>query len=462
MSREIGVIGLGVMGANLARNLAGRGYAVAGYDRSPEAGRKLAEDHPEAGIAVAATPEAFVASLERPRRILLMVNAGPAVDAVIAQLDPLLEAGDVLVDAGNSHFTDTDRRIGAQRAWSFMGMGVSGGEEGALKGPAIMPGGDRAAFETLRPYLEAMAARSASGPCVAYCGAGSAGHFVKMVHNGIEYGDMQLIAETAFLLRRGLGLTAPGAAQVFEDWNRGELDSYLVEITARILRTPDPQSSGFLVDAILDQAGQKGTGAWTVLAAAEAGVPIPTIAAAVEARSLSSARPRRLAAAGLFPAEAAALPGISLDDLRNALYASKIASYTQGFDLLRAASASRGYGTELSEMARIWTAGCIIRARFLEDVREAFLKPPVPDLLAFAPFFAGELRRREHAWRRVVSAGVLAGLPIPGLSASLAWFDTLREGRGTASMIQAQRDFFGAHTYERFDRPGVAVHTQWT
>ncbi len=282
-----------------------------------------------------------------------------------------------------------------------------------------------------------------------------------MVHNGIEYGDMQLIAETAFLLRRGLGLSAPDAARVFEDWNRGELDSYLVEITARILRTPDPQGSGFLVDAILDQAGQKGTGAWTVLAAAEAGVPIPTIAAAVEARSLSADRPRRLTASSLFPGEAAALPGISLDDLRDALFASKIASYTQGFDLLRAASASRGYGTELSEMARIWTAGCIIRARFLEDVREAFLKLPVPDLLAFAPFFAGELRRREPAWRRVVSAAVLAGLPIPGLSASLAWFDTLREERGTASMIQAQRDFFGAHTYERFDRPGVAVHTQW-
>lgn len=410
---------------------------------------------------MAGSPEAFVASLARPRKILLMVNAGPAVDAVLAQLDPLLEAGDVLADAGNSHFTDTDRRIRAPRAWSFLGMGVSGGEEGALKGPAIMPGGDPAAFETLRPCLEAMAARSASGPCVAYCGAGSAGHFVKMVHNGIEYGDMQLIAETAFLLRRGLGLSAPDAAQVFEDWNRGELDSYLVEITARILRTPDPQSSGFLVDAILDQAGQKGTGAWTVLAAAEAGVPIPTIAAAVEARSLSADRPRRLAGAALFPTEPAALPSLPLDDLRDALYAAKIASYTQGFDLLRAASAAHGYGTELSEMARIWTAGCIIRARFLEDVRAAFLHTPAPDLLAFAPHFAEELRRREPAWRRVVSAAVSAGLPVPGLSASLSWFDTLCTARGTASLIQAQRDYFGAHTYERFDQPGQKVHTVW-
>jgi 6-phosphogluconate dehydrogenase len=460
MGNDIGVIGLGVMGANLARNLAGRGFKVAGYDRSVEAGQRLTADHPEAHVAVAEAPASFVASLARPRKILLMVNAGPAVDAVIAQLDPLLEAGDVLVDAGNSHFTDTERRIREPRSWSFLGMGVSGGEEGALKGPAIMPGGDPAAFETLRPFLEAMAARSASGPCVAYCGAGAAGHFVKMVHNGIEYGDMQLIAETAFLLRHGLGLTAPGAAGVFEDWNRGELDSYLVEITARILRTPDPQGSGFLVDAILDQAGQKGTGGWTVLAAAEAGVPIPSIAAAVEARSLSAARPRRQVAAGLFPAPAAPLT-LALDDLRDALYAAKIASYTQGFDLLRAASETHGFGTNLSEMARIWTAGCIIRARFLEDVRKAFLRVPAPDLLAFAPFFAEELRRREPAWRRVVSAAVAAGLPVPGLSASLAWFDTLRTARGSASMIQAQRDFFGAHTYERFDRPGVAVHTQW-
>jgi 6-phosphogluconate dehydrogenase len=460
---EIGVIGLGVMGANLARNLAGRGLRVAGYDRDPAPGIALGANHPEAGIRVAASLEAFVAGLTRPRRIILLVNAGPAVDAVIAQLDPLLEAGDVLADAGNSLYSDTDRRIHGPRAWSFLGMGVSGGEDGALRGPAIMPGGDPVAYEILRPCLEAIAARGPGGPCVAYCGAGSAGHFVKMVHNGIEYGDMQLIAETVLLLRRGLGLDAAAAAGVFETWNRGDLDSYLVAITARILRTADPQSADGapLVDAILDQAGQKGTGKWTVLAAAELGVPIPTLAAAVEARSLSAGRPRRLAAAGLFPVRPGGLGAVTAEDLGDALYAAKIASYAQGFDLMRAASEARGYGTDLAAMARIWTAGCIIRARFLEDVAQAFSQDPAPELLAFAPFFAGQFRRREPAWRRVVAAAALAGLPIPGLSASLAWFDSLRTVPGSAALIQAQRDFFGAHGYQRADRPTETVHTLW-
>jgi 6-phosphogluconate dehydrogenase len=462
-TNDIGVVGLGVMGASLARNLASRGYQVAGFNRSPEAGQRLGREHPEAAIDVADTLASFVGSLARPRKILLMVNAGAPVDEVLGHLEPLLEAGDVVADAGNSLFSDTERRVRAARSWAFLGMGVSGGEEGALRGPAIMPGGDRAAFETLRPYLEAIAARSASGPCVAYCGSGSAGHFVKMVHNGIEYGDMQLIAETVLLLRQGLSLSAQAAAQVFEDWNRGELDSYLVSITATILRTPDPLSPAGapLVDAILDQAAQKGTGAWTVMAAADLGTPIPTIAAAVEARSLSATGQRRTAAAELWPRMPLRLGLVALDDLRDALYAAKIASYTQGFDLLRSGSQSRAYGTDLAEMARIWTAGCIIRARFLEDVRQAFAQLPHPELLAFAPFFAGELKRREPAWRRVVAAATLAGLPIPGLAASLAWFDTLRTTPGSAALIQAQRDFFGAHTYRRLDEPGTPVHTLW-
>jgi 6-phosphogluconate dehydrogenase len=461
---DIGVIGLGVMGANLARNLASRGFRVAGYDRDPAPGKALGKDHPEARVAVAASMEAFVAALARPRKLILMVNAGPAVDAVIAQADPLLEAGDVLIDAGNSLFSDTERRLKEPRAWAFLGMGVSGGEEGALHGPAIMPGGDRAAYATVKPFLEAIAARSASGPCVAYCGSGSAGHFVKMVHNGIEYGDMQLIAETVLLLRQGLGLTAGAAAQVFEDWNRGDLDSYLVEITARILRTPDPKGrdGAPLVDAILDQAAQKGTGRWTVMAAADLGVPIPTLAAAVEARNLSAGRTRRVAAARLFQGSSRALGGVGPAELRDALYAAKIASYTQGFDLLRKASDDRQFGTSLADVARIWTAGCIIRARFLEDVAQAFGQSPAPELMALAPFFAGELARREPAWRKVVAAASLAGLPIPGLSASLAWFDTLRTSPGSASLIQAQRDYFGAHTYERIEQPGKAVHTVWT
>ena len=460
---EIGVIGLGVMGANLARNLASRCFRVAGYDRDPAPGRTLALEHPEARVAVAGSLEAFVATLAPPRKIILLVNAGPAVDAVIAQIDPLLEPGDVLVDAGNSLYRDTERRLKEPRTWAFLGMGVSGGEEGALRGPAIMPGGDRAAYETLRPFLEAIAARGAAGPCVAYCGAGAAGHFVKMVHNGIEYGDMQLIAETVLLLRRGLGLTAAAAAKVFEDWNRGELDSYLVEITARILRTPDPQGrdGAPLVDAILDQAAQKGTGRWTVMAAAELGVPIPTLAAAVEARNLSAGRARRVAAAALFPGVTRDLGFVVAYDLRDALYAAKIASYAQGFDLLRTASEDLGYGTNLADVARIWTAGCIIRARFLDDVAAAFRSEPAPELLALAPFFAGELERRAPAWRKVVAAAALAGLPIPGLAASLAWFDTLRTVPGSASLIQAQRDFFGAHTFERLDRPLTPVHFPW-
>ena len=457
---DIGVIGLGVMGANLARNLAGRGFKVAGYDRDPGPGQELARAHPEPRILMAGSMADLVASLARPRKLLLLVNAGAAVDAVIAQADPLLVAGDILVDAGNSLYLDTELRNRELRPWIFMGMGVSGGEEGALRGPALMPGGDRGAFETLRPFLEAIAARSPAGPCVTYCGAGSAGHFVKMVHNGIEYADMQLIAETVFLLRQGLGLGAADAAQVFEHWNRGELDSYLVAITAVILRTPDPQGGGPLVDAILDQAGQKGTGSWTVEAAASLGVPIPTIAAAVEARSLSAAGARRRRAAELFPSAPAPFSA-SLDDLRDALYAAKIASYAQGFDLLRAASEQRSYGTSLAEVARVWTGGCIIRARFLDEVVRAFRQDPALDLMAFAPFFADELRRREPAWRRVVAAATLAGLPIPGLAASLAWFDSLRSARGSAALIQAQRDLFGAHTYERIDRPGFPVHTHW-
>ena len=462
---QLGVVGLGVMGGNLARNLASRGLRVAGYNRSPEISRALAAEHPEAGLDLADSLPELVARLERPRKLILMVNAGPSVDAVLDGLDGLLEEGDVVVDAGNSLFTDTDRRItrAAGRPWRFLGMGVSGGAEGALKGPAIMPGGDPAAYEELRPLLEAIAARGSDGPTVGWCGHGSAGHFVKMVHNGIEYGDMQLIAEVAMLLREGLGQSGSKTAETFEGWNQGELSSFLVEITADIYRTPDPEKAdgALLVDAILDQAGQKGTGRWTVVAAAELGVPIPTIAAAVDARNLSAARPLRLRAAGVLGERRAPLEGVSVEDLRDALYAAKIASYAQGFALLRAASLERGYGTDLAEVARIWTAGCIIRARFLDRVRAAFKAQPDLDLLALSADFAEELRRREGAWRRVVTAATAAGLPVPGLGASLTWFDTLRTARGSASLLQAQRDYFGSHTYERIDAPGKVVHTEW-
>jgi 6-phosphogluconate dehydrogenase len=462
---DIAVIGLGVMGANLARNLASRGFQVAGFDREIEAGRRVAGEHPEAGLVIAEDPKDLVGGLERPRRILVMVNAGAPVDAVLDSLDPWLEQDDVVVDAGNSLWADTDRRLqrASARPWRFVGMGVSGGAEGALRGPAIMPGGDPAAYERLRPLLEAIAARSDSGPCVTYCGRGSAGHFVKMVHNGIEYGDMQLIAEVVMLMREGLGLAPEKVSQTFREWNQGELQSFLVEITADILHTSDPESpsGALLVDAILDQAGQKGTGRWTVMAAAELGVPIPTIAAAVDARSQSAARAQRLRAATAFGDRRSPLGGVGPADLKDALYASKIASYAQGFAMLARASAERDYGTDLSEVARIWTAGCIIRARFLERVRQAFRTEPGLEMLALSADFAGELQRRQTAFRGVVAAASAAGFPIPGLSASLAWFDTLRMARGSAALIQAQRDYFGSHTYERLDRPGTKVHTDW-
>jgi len=461
---DVGVVGLGVMGANLARNLASRGLRVAVQNRTHEAARRLAAEHPEARLAVADGLPELVALLEPPRAVLLLVPAGPPVDEVLDALDPRLGPGDVVVDAGNSLFRDSDRRLAraASRPWRFVGMGVSGGAEGALHGPSLMPGGEREAWERLRPLLESIAARSASGICVTWCGRGSAGHFVKMVHNGIEYADMQLIAETVLLLRRGLGLDPDGVAETFAAWNEGELESFLVEITAAIHRVPDPQDpDARLVDAVLDRAGQKGTGRWTVQAALELGVAVPGIAAAVDARLLSADRDLRVRAEAAFGGPRKAhLSGVSVADLRAALYASKIAGYAQGFALLAAASRAYGYGTDLAEVARIWTGGCIIRAGFLERVRRAFAAGDT-ELLALAPDLRPDLERRLPAWRRVVAAAAAAGLPAPGLAASLAWLDTLTTARGSASLIQAQRDSFGSHTYERVDRPGVSVHSDW-
>ncbi|HJK89771.1 MAG TPA: NADP-dependent phosphogluconate dehydrogenase [Polyangiaceae bacterium LLY-WYZ-15_(1-7)] len=464
---DVGVIGLGVMGRNLARNFARQGQKVAGYDLDPEAGPRLVAAEPSGDFAIAADAKAFVASLERPRRILLMVNAGKAVDAVLDALDSLLEEDDVVIDGGNSLYEDTDRRNARAegRPWRFVGMGVSGGAEGALKGPSMMPGGDREAWERLKPVLEASAAVGEDGPCVTYCGSGSAGHFVKMTHNGIEYGDMQLIAETTMLLRRGLGKSGAEVAEIFGVWNEGELESFLIEITGRIFARPDPKDPArLLVDQILDRAGQKGTGRWTVMAAVEMGIPVPTIAAAVDARGLSSfkaLRERAEEAIGLERPGPESLAGVSVEDLRDALYGAKIASYTQGFAMLRAASEERGYGIDLGEIARIWTAGCIIRARFLGRIREAYAADPELALLALAPSFAEDLGRRAPAWRRVVSAATAAGLPIPGLAASLTWLDTLTTAKGTANVIQAQRDYFGSHTYRRVDDPDTPVHTDW-
>jgi 6-phosphogluconate dehydrogenase len=460
----VGVIGLGVMGGNLARNFASRGFSVGVFNRHVEVARELAAAHPEAKLVVAETLEEFIRTLERPRRIVLMVPAGAPVDAVLDALDPLLDEADIVVDAGNSHYADTDRRISRadDRPWRFVGMGVSGGAEGALLGPSIMPGGDSEAWERLRPVLVAIAAVGDDGPCVTYCGRGSAGHFVKMVHNGIEYGDMQLIAEIATILRSGLGLGGAAVAEVFSRWNEGVLASYLIEITADIFRTADPKREGaLLVDAILDRAGQKGTGKWTVVAAAELGVPIPTITAAVDARVLSAAKDVRLRAEEQLALPRSRKVSLGVDDLEHALYAAKIASYTQGLALMAAASADRDYGTNLAEVARIWTAGCIIRARLLGRIRTAMAADPPPALLALDETFTREIRARIVPWRNVVAEATRAGLAVPGLATSLAWLETLTTARGSAYVIQAQRDYFGSHTYERLDRPGVAVHTDW-
>ena len=458
---DVAVIGMGVMGANLARNFASRGLKVAAYNRTTEVATKLAAEHPEAKLDVVKNYKELMERLERPRRIVLMVNAGKPVDAVIDELDPMLQEGDLVVDAGNSLYTDTDRRTARakNRPWKFVGMGVSGGAEGALLGPSIMPGGDLESWKRLQPVLEAISARSDSGVCVTYCGAGSAGHFVKMVHNGIEYGDMQLIAETVALMRDGLGLKPEAVADTFSEWNRGDLSSFLIEITADIFRKKEANGA-LLVDAILDKAGQKGTGKWTVIAASELSVPIPTIATAVDARLLSSAKDTRVRAEALHKPVRGKLEGVSVNDLADALYASKIASYTQGFALLQAASDAFGYGTNLSEVARIWTAGCIIRAAFLKRVMAAF-SGGKSELLALTPDFSADLARRLPAWRRVVAGAAKAGLAVPGLAVSLSWYDTLTTARGSASVIQAQRDYFGSHTYERIDNPGVAVHTEW-
>ena len=465
----VAVIGLGVMGGNLARNFARRGHRVAIFDRLPEVARALVARHPEAGLVACESLGALVAAVERPRRLVLLVPAGLPVDASLDALDSLLERDDIVVDAGNSLFTDTDRRVARadQALWRFVGMGISGGSEGALLGPSMMPGGDLEAWQRLQPILESIAAVSDSGPCVAHCGRGSAGHFVKMVHNGIEYGDMQLIAEAAVLLRDGLGLDPAAVAEIFSQWNAAELESFLVEITAEIFRAKDPrQPDALLLDAIIDSAGQKGTGRWTVEAALELGVAMPTIAAAVDARILSASRQRRIEAEVVFaPTTPRTLEGVGVDDIRAALLASKIASYSQGFDLLAQASQAYAYGTDLSEVARIWKAGCIIRAGFLDRVREVFAhdegSSDEPRLLALAPSFRRDLRERIPGWRRVVSAGARAGIAIPGLAASLAWFDTLTTARGSANLIQAQRDHFGSHGYERIDAPGEPVHTDW-
>jgi 6-phosphogluconate dehydrogenase len=464
---NIGVIGLAVMGSNLARNLASReGNTVAIYNRSPEKTRDLTQAHPEAGFIATESMEEFAQSLTTPRTAIIMVQAGAATDAVIDQLAEVFEPGDIIVDGGNAQFVDTIRRENdlAQKGFNFVGAGISGGEEGALNGPSIMPGGSKEAWNTLGPILSSIAAIAEGEPCVTHVGSDGAGHFVKMIHNGIEYADMQLIAEAYDLLRHVADLSPQEISEVFRKWNLGELESYLIDITAEVLAQVDADTGKPLVDVIVDQAGSKGTGVWTVQTAVGLGVPVTGIAEAVFARAISSSATQRQAAAGLpGPASAPALDDVDgfVDAVGQALYASKIVAYSQGFDAIAQGAEEYNWSIDRAEVARIWRAGCIIRAQFLNRITEAYRSEPELSLLISAPYFRDALVSAQSAWRDVIHRAVDAGVPVPAFASSLSYYDQIRRERLPASVIQGQRDFFGAHTYRRVDKPGV-FHTLWS
>jgi len=467
MQSDIGLIGLAVMGQNLALNIADHGYAIAVFNRTVATTRKFAASDAARGKAVIAcdTMAGLVASLKRPRAVILMVKAGAPVDEQIAALRPLLEKGDIIVDGGNSHFRDTRRRDAELTAAGlhFMGTGISGGEEGARHGPSIMPGGTEAAFAKVGPIFRAISAKVDGEPCCVHIGADGAGHFVKTTHNGIEYADMQMIAEVYAIMKRLLGMSAVDMARTFAAWNAGDLDSYLIEITADILGQTDAETGKPMVDVILDKAGQKGTGQWTSAAALELGVPAPTIAEAVFARAISAIRDERIAAEKILGAARPTFAGdrkAFLDDLKDALLASKICAYAQGFALMQAAKEEFGWKTDFGKVSMIWRGGCIIRARFLNRIKEAYDRDPDLRNLLLDPYFRAVVDKGQAGWRRVVTAAVANGLPAPALSSALAYYDAYRSGRLWADLIQAQRDYFGAHTFERVDRAGW-FHREW-
>ena len=463
---DFGLIGLAVMGQNLVLNVESRGFRVSVFNRTMEKTDEFVAAHPDKRIVGFDTLEAFVQSLARPRKIQIMVKAGAPVDQVIEQLIPLLDADDIVIDGGNSLYADTERRDAtlAGKGLRFIGAGVSGGEEGARKGPAIMPGGPASTWEVMKPIFESIAAKVDGEPCVIHIGPGGAGHYVKMIHNGIEYGDMQLICE-AYNLFQAAGFTTAEMAAIFNEWNEGELQSYLVQITGKALEQTDPDTSRPLVDMILDKAGQKGTGQWTLINAAENAVVISTINAAVEARVLSSQKHQRVAASTQLQGPVPALDKVRSElvaKVRDALYASKIVSYTQGFDLMKTMGEKKQWGLDFGGIASIWRGGCIIRARFLNRIADAYRTDPALVNLMLAPFFKDVLNRTQQNWREVVALAVSNGIPVPAFSASLAYYDSYRAARLPANLLQAQRDFFGAHTYERVDQPeGRFFHTDW-
>lgn len=468
MKKQIGVIGMGVMGKNLALNIESRGYSVALYNRTKEKTEAVINAHPEKAFTAAYSIKDFVDLIEKPRRILLMVQAGKATDATIEALMPHLDKEDILIDGGNTFFKDTIRRNESLRASGidFIGAGISGGETGALLGPSIMPGGQKEAYERVAPILEEISAKTNDGePCVAYMGENGAGHYVKMVHNGIEYGDMQLIAESYDLLRQLLHSPVEELAEIFKEWNNGELDSYLIEITAEIFTRKDDQGSdAAIVDMILDQAGNKGTGKWTSQSALDMGVPLPLITESVFARYISAYKTERIEASERLPKPSSFTPPVSktelIEKIREALYFSKIMSYAQGFAQLTAASEEYQWHLPLDEVAKIWQAGCIIRAQFLQKITQAFEKNPNLSNLLLDDYFISICQKYQKSAREVVGWAVQAGIPVPTFSSAISYYDSYRAADLPANLIQAQRDYFGAHTFERKDRKGI-FHYDW-
>ncbi len=466
--QQIGVVGMAVMGKNLALNIESRGYSVALFNRTGAKTTAVVEEHPDKNFKATYTIKEFVESIEKPRRILLMVKAGPATDATIQELLPHLDKGDILIDGGNTFFKDTMRRNEelANSGINFIGTGVSGGEEGALKGPSIMPGGQKEAYELVAPILEQISAKAEDGaPCVTYIGPNGAGHYVKMVHNGIEYGDMQLIAESYDLMKNILDLSVEEMADIFKEWNQGELDSYLIEITADILTRKDDEGTGKpVIDVILDAAGNKGTGKWTSQSALDLGVPLPLITESVFARYISAYKEERVQASKIlsrtndfeFTGDKKEL----VEKIREALYFSKIMSYAQGFAQLRVASKEFDWDLPFGEIAKIWRAGCIIRARFLQKITDAYDKNPEIENLLLDDYFVEITKKYQQSVRDVVALAVQAGVPVPTFSSAIAYFDSYRAERLPANIIQAQRDYFGAHTYERVDKEGI-FHYSW-